>query len=126
VVARASYFLVRGRLQNNHKRGLAIVAEEVLDLEEVLAKRRVRQASPVVGATTGARGDGRSKRGHPESRRPGQAMQPAEIPSPTMPLIPHPIELRGRREEENYGDGTVSAKKRPPGAGTSAIPKKMG
>jgi len=37
VVARAVYFLVRGRLQNNHKRGLAIVAEEVLDLEEVLA-----------------------------------------------------------------------------------------
>jgi error-prone DNA polymerase len=36
VVARASYFLVRGRLQNNHKRGLAIVAEEVRDLEEVV------------------------------------------------------------------------------------------
>ena len=43
VVARASYFLVRGRLQNNHKRGLAIVAEEVLDLEEVLAARRARK-----------------------------------------------------------------------------------
>jgi DNA polymerase III alpha subunit len=40
VVARASYFLVRGRLQNNHKRGLAIVAEEVRDLEEVLRRRR--------------------------------------------------------------------------------------
>jgi DNA polymerase III alpha subunit len=36
VVARASYFLVQGRLQNNHKRGLAIVAEEVRDLEEVM------------------------------------------------------------------------------------------
>lgn len=44
VVARASYFLVRGRLQNNHKRGLAIVAEEVFDLEEVLAQRSVKPA----------------------------------------------------------------------------------
>ncbi len=43
VVARASYFLVRGRLQNNHKRGLAIVAEEVLDLEQVLGRRRARR-----------------------------------------------------------------------------------
>ena len=46
VVARASYFLVRGRLQNNHKRGLAIVAEEVLDLEEVLALRAGTGAIP--------------------------------------------------------------------------------
>ena len=45
VVARASYFLVRGRLQNNHKRGLAIVAEEVFDLEEVLARRRANRAA---------------------------------------------------------------------------------
>lgn len=36
VVARANYFLVKGRLQNNPRRGLAIVAEEVLDLEEAL------------------------------------------------------------------------------------------
>ncbi len=45
VVARASYFLVRGRLQNNHRRGLAIVAEEVRDLEEVMAapERHSRQ-----------------------------------------------------------------------------------
>lgn len=43
VVARASYFLVRGRLQNNHRRGLAIVADEVRDLEEVLAKRHATQ-----------------------------------------------------------------------------------
>ena len=42
VVARASYFLVRGRLQNNHKRGLAIAAEEVLDLEEVVGTRKGR------------------------------------------------------------------------------------
>ena len=40
VVARASYFLVRGRLQNNHKRGLAIVAEEVLDLDKVMGSRK--------------------------------------------------------------------------------------
>ena len=51
VVARASYFLVRGRLQNNHKRGLAIVAEEVFDLEEVLARRRAQRAP---GAGTAA------------------------------------------------------------------------
>jgi DNA polymerase III alpha subunit len=51
VVARASYFLVRGRLQNNHKRGLAVVAEEVFDLEDVLARRRARRAP---GAETGA------------------------------------------------------------------------
>jgi DNA polymerase III alpha subunit len=42
VVARATYFLVRGRLQNNHKRGLAIVAEDVLDLEEVLVEKKAR------------------------------------------------------------------------------------
>ena len=50
VVARASYFLVRGRLQNNHKRGLAIVAEEVFDLEEILARRRARRA-PAAGTS---------------------------------------------------------------------------
>jgi DNA polymerase III alpha subunit len=51
VVARASYFLVRGRLQNNHKRGLAIVAEEVLDLEEVVGSKagRVGRAGGRVG-----------------------------------------------------------------------------
>ena len=56
VVARASYFLVRGRLQNNHKRGLAIVAEEVYDLEEVLARRAARQAqrAPAPGAGASA------------------------------------------------------------------------
>ncbi len=52
VVARASYFLVRGRLQNNHRRGLAIVAEEVLDLEEVLGRRKAggQGATPEVVA----------------------------------------------------------------------------
>jgi hypothetical protein len=53
VVARASYFLVRGRLQNNHKRGLAIVAEEVRDLEEIITKGRTKQA-PTIGAGTAA------------------------------------------------------------------------
>jgi error-prone DNA polymerase len=50
VVARASYFLVRGKLQNNHKRGLAIVAEEVFDLEEVMGRRKAdkRPATAVV------------------------------------------------------------------------------
>jgi error-prone DNA polymerase len=59
VVARASYFLVRGRLQNNHKRGLAIVAEEVTDLEEVMGRHHAKQvatakASGAPGASTGA------------------------------------------------------------------------
>ncbi|HLA81023.1 MAG TPA: OB-fold nucleic acid binding domain-containing protein, partial [Thermoleophilia bacterium] len=73
VVARASYFLVRGRLQNNHKRGLAIMAKEVLDLEEVLAKRK-----------TGGR--------------------------------------RAPRTEPPQAAGSVNT----PGAGTTAIPKKVG
>ncbi len=78
VVARASYFLVRGRLQNNHKRGLAIVAEEVFDLEEVLGRRTARRAAGLTsqaGATSGAaaaaprprRGNGRRRAGHPEA-----------------------------------------------------------
>ena len=71
VVARATYFLVRGRLQNNRKRGLAVVVEDIWDLEEVLAEE-------------------------------------------------------AEREEEVYGDGFVSGRKRPPGAGTTAIPKKVG
>ncbi len=56
VVARASYFLVRGRLQNNHKRGLAIVAEEVLDLEEVLARRRRESREPIASGSRCAGG----------------------------------------------------------------------
>ena len=113
MVARASYFLVRGRLQNNHKRGLAIVAENVLDLEEILARRRACEAqgragaipAPTAPSVPASGGDGRSclPAGHPESV--------------------HPLH---RREAETYGDGTISAKKRPPGAGTTAIPKKVG
>jgi hypothetical protein len=67
VVARASYFLVRGRLQNNHKRGLAIVAEEVLDLEEVLARKRARRRGtrPATG-TAGQAGRGTGTRAIPK------------------------------------------------------------
>jgi DNA polymerase III alpha subunit len=126
VVARASYFLVRGRLQNNHKRGLAIVAEAVLDLEEVLARRRTKGKSATTAAGAAARSDGRSRRGHPESPHAGQVMQGADGRGRDMPHLPDPIQLHGRREEETYGDGTISAKKRPPGAGTTAIPKKVG
>ena len=100
MVARASYFLVRGRLQNNHKRGLAIVAEEVFDLEEVLARRRARAA------------------------RTGAAKPPT--PSPALPAMPDPVDMIGRAEVKTYGDGTASVKKRAPGAGTGAIPKKVG
>jgi error-prone DNA polymerase len=79
VVARASYFLLRGRLQNNHKRGLAIVAEQVLDLEEVMGRWKTRrraqlaahetasEAPATTDATTGARGDGPSRK----ARSPG-------------------------------------------------------
>ncbi len=113
VVARASYFLVRGRLQNNHKRGLAIVAEEVLDLEEVLARRRAgkREATLASGAQAGC--------GARITERLGSHGR-------ETPPIPDSVDLRGRREEETYGEGTASAKKRPPGAGTTAIPKKVG
>jgi len=101
VVARASYFLVRGRLQNNHKRGLAIVAEEVFDLEEVLAKRKAGKQA----ARSEAERELRVKQ---EPSRAGQA----------MPHMPNAIdELRG---------WAVSAKTRPPGAETTAIPKRVG
>ncbi len=62
VVARASYFLVHGRLQNNRRRGLAVVAEEVYDLEEVLAQRKAGRpdAGPLtVPIAAGAPGSGR-------------------------------------------------------------------
>jgi hypothetical protein len=62
VVAWASYFLVRGRLQNNHKRGLAIVAEEVLDLEEVLGRRQALRLDTPLTATPNADASGNPKR----------------------------------------------------------------
>jgi DNA polymerase III alpha subunit len=114
VVARASYFLVCGRLQNNHKRGLAIVAEEVWDLEEVLAKRKAgkRAGQPKVAGL--------------EARREAQVILEPGGAGRAMPPMPNAIELHGRREEETYGDGSSSVKKRVPGAGTRAIPKKVG
>jgi DNA polymerase III alpha subunit len=67
VVARASYFLVRGRLQNNHKRGLAIVAEEVLDLEEVVGRRAGKRGAQAVTAwSAGAPGAGAVTRAVPK------------------------------------------------------------
>ena len=113
VVARASYFLVRGRLQNNHKRGLAIVADEVFDLEEVLARRKAgkRAAASATGSKAG--------RKVPVKHRPGGADR-------AMPPMPNALQLHSHREEETCGDGSASAKKRPPGAGTGAIPKKVG
>ena len=36
------------------------------------------------------------------------------------------VDPLSRREEDIYGDGTVSARNRPAGAGTTAIPKKVG
>ena len=85
VVARATYFLVRGRLQNNRRRGLAVVVQDIWDLEEVLAKEAERE---------------------------------------TVVKI-NPV-ARGWREEEVYENVSVSGRKRPPGAGTTAIPKKVG
>jgi len=117
VVARASYFLVRGRLQNNHKRGLAIVAEEVLDLEEVLARRRARH-TPMAASAVATAAQTQSG-GRTQASKVGKAQQ-------ALPAIPDAIDMIGRREPETYGDGTASAKKRPPGAGTTAIPKKVG
>jgi DNA polymerase III alpha subunit len=83
VVARASYFLVRGRLQNNRKRGLAIVAEEVLDLEEVLARRK-STADPTGASTQPSRGGGRSRFGHPEALegRPNKSNRGAGVATP--------------------------------------------
>jgi DNA polymerase III alpha subunit len=118
VVARASYFLVRGRLQNNHKRGLAIVAEEVFDLEEVLARRRdgKRRAGPVTVPPAECEAAVDTA---PITQKPGS-------PGREMPPIPNAPDMPNRQEEETYGDGSASAKKRPPGAGTRAIPKKVG
>jgi len=122
VVARASYFLVRGRLQNNHKRGLAIVADDVLDLEELLTKRRARRSATPVDATTVA--------GHPPAISPldQSTISGSRDDGRSRPQDGHPeaVNPLHRREVETYGDGTTSAKQRPPGAGTSAIPKKVG
>lgn len=63
--------------------------------------------------------------GKPAGRRPRITQKP-QSSGREMPPMPNPTVLRGRREEETHGDGTTSADKRPPGAGTGAIPKKLG
>ena len=134
VVARATYFLIRGRLQNNRKRGLAIVVDEIRDLEEVLAK--TGRSAPRIGdavmagaevgdpALTGPDGapDGGS------SRRPARLGQIVERPTfaEHKQLVAERKATRVSREPEVYGMGTADGRKRPPGAGTAAIPKKVG
>ena len=117
VVARATYFLVRGRLQNNRKRGLAIVVEEIHDLEEVLAKRAARAAAP--SARAGADDPGR------RPARLGQIVERPTFAEHTL-LVAERKQTRVGREPEVYGMGTADGRKRPPGAGTAAIPKKVG
>ena len=122
VVARASYFLVRGRLQNNHKRGLAIVAEEVLDLEEVLARRKAgKRCAPATGRAKGT--------ADAPAGRKARITQTLGSPNREMPPIPDSVALRSRREEETYGnqgEAQCRPRVRAPGAGTMAIPKKVG
>jgi hypothetical protein len=48
--ARTSYFPVQGRLQNNHVRRLAIVAEDAVNLEEVVGRGRGGKRTPPVPA----------------------------------------------------------------------------
>src|SRR5680860_778543 len=70
VVARATYFLVKGRLQNNRKRGLAIVAEEIHDLEDVLA-RTERQPQSGAGSVDPRSRPQTETGGEPPKRPPG-------------------------------------------------------
>jgi len=122
VVARATYFLVRGRLQNNRKRGLAIVVEEIRDLEEVLAKtgRRADAVTVAVGGAGGA--DDRSGR---RPARLGQIVERPTLAEHTL-LVAERKQTRVGREPEVYRTGTADGRQRPPGAGTAAIPKKVG
>ena len=139
VVARATYFLVRGRLQNNRKRGLAIVVDQLHDLEEVLKKVERRPDDP------------------PRKRpaRLGQIQEPPTFAEHKLRVAERKAANRGedvdageatageaaqagggsgesypqrgvRREQDVYGAGPADGRKRPPGAGTSAIPKKVG
>jgi hypothetical protein len=68
----------------------------------------------------------RSETAGPKAGRELQVKQKPGGAGRAMPPMPNGMELHGRREEETYGDGSISAKKRPPGAGTRAIPKKVG
>jgi len=135
VVARATYFLIRGRLQNNRKRGLAIVVEEIRDLEEVLAKAgrsAPRIGDPAMAGTEAGDPDLTVPDGTPggggSGRRPARLGQIVERPT----LAEHKLLTAERKatrvshEPEVYGMGTPDGRKRPPGAGTTAIPKKVG
>jgi DNA polymerase III alpha subunit len=111
VVARATYFLVRGRLQNNRKRGLAIVVDQLHDLEEVLKKVERRS-----GGTP-----------HKRPARLGQIQEPPTFAEHKLRVAERKAANRGEtREQDVYGMGAADGRKRPPGAGTSAIPKKVG
>ncbi|MHB0979279.1 MAG: helix-hairpin-helix domain-containing protein [Thermoleophilia bacterium] len=121
VVARATYFLVRGRLQNNRRRGLAIVVEEIRDLEEVLAQTERRAADTAVAATA-------TPASTTSERRParlGQIVEPPTLAEHKL-LVAERKQARVDREPEVYGLGAADGRKRPPGAGTAAIPKKVG
>jgi hypothetical protein len=133
VVARATYFLVHGRLQNNRKRGLAIVAEEIHDLEEVLATlTEPRQRQPGDRAATSdpaPDADELTPGGAAPRRRPARVGISQE--RPTYAEHKRLTEerkqaLRVAKGQEVYGPGTADGRTRPPGAGTTAIPKKVG
>jgi len=139
VVARATYFLIRGRLQNNRKRGLAIVVEEIRDLEEVLAKMDSRSADTVVAtartaeraATTAVAvegGGGAAGGALTSGTRPARLGQIVERPTLAehKMLVTERKQARVGRPPEVYGLGAADGRKRPPGAGTAAIPKKVG
>ena len=147
VVARATYFLIRGRLQNNRKRGLAIVVEEIRDLEDVLAgmERRgaeaaARRAAAAAAATVlvavatggsgagGLTGGGAAGGNLTSGRRPARLGQIVERPTLAehKMLVAERKQTRVGRQPEVYGLGTADGRKRPPGAGTPAIPKKVG
>ena len=135
VVARATYFLIRGRLQNNRKRGLAIVVEEIRDLEEVLADMEQNRAAALAAAAvratvTAGAGGGASAEGTnlTSGRRPARLGQTVERPTLTEHKLLVAERKAGRvgREPEVYGMSTSDGCRRPPGTGTAAIPKKVG
>ncbi|MCZ7661447.1 MAG: OB-fold nucleic acid binding domain-containing protein [Thermoleophilia bacterium] len=117
VVARATYFLVRGRLQNNRKRGLAIVVEEIRDLEEVLAK---------MGRRAGENPEGRA--GATSGRRPARLGQIEERPTYAEHklLVAERKQARVSRELEVYGLGTADERARPPGGGDGGYSEEGG
>jgi hypothetical protein len=139
VVARATYFLIKGRLQNNRKRGLAIVAEEIFDLEDVLARMEripgrgsATELPHIEGPPLGT-DEGAGQAGGVKVRQVGGGQRPAKVgrqyERPTFAehkLLKKERKAQSVREQEVYGAGTPDPRKRPPGAGTPAIPKKVG